>query len=142
MVALRDDLIVALCSRPCQGPITTSQKRLLPSGDVEITGTVPPPLCTGCPERHNPKLLRHLEVQFETEPGGGIGDLVDTESAAVEGAAIIRVSTTILRYFLRGSQFRSWGLRVVPGGSSMRPWERTRDRAATRLRPTQRPGDG
>jgi hypothetical protein len=68
-----------------------SQRRLLPDGTVEITGEVPRPLCSGCPERHNPKLLRHLDVRFGTEPGGDIGDVVDTESATVEGAAIVKV---------------------------------------------------
>jgi hypothetical protein len=63
-------------------------------GSVEITGEVPPPLCSGCPERDNPKApIRHLDVRYGFEAGGDIGEVVDTESAAVAGAgiAIIRV---------------------------------------------------
>ena len=95
MAGLSEDLVAALvaarCPRPCKGPPTLSQRRLMPDGSVEITGQAPRPLCDACPERRNPRLMRHLDVRFETEPGGGIGDLVDTESAAVEGGAIIRV---------------------------------------------------
>jgi hypothetical protein len=95
MAGLSEDLVAALvaarCPRPCKGPPTLTQKRLMPDGSLEVSGDLPRPLCTGCPERHNPKLLRHLEVRFETEPGGGIGDLVDTESTPGEGIAIINV---------------------------------------------------
>jgi hypothetical protein len=92
MAALRADLIAALCRKPCRAAITVSQRRLMPDGGVEITGEVPPPLCSGCPERSNPRApIRHLEVRFETEPGGGIGDLVDTESTPGENITIINV---------------------------------------------------
>jgi len=92
MAPLSEDLVVALCSKACKEPITMSQRRLMPDGSVKITGEVPPRLCSGCPERDNPKApIRHLEVRFGFESGGDLGDLVDTESAAVEGGAIIRV---------------------------------------------------
>jgi hypothetical protein len=51
MAGLSEDLIVALCPKPCRGPTTTSQHRLLPSGEVEVSGQPPPTLCDGCPER-------------------------------------------------------------------------------------------
>ena len=61
-----------LCEgRPCKGPITTSQRRLLPSGDVEVSGELPPPLCDACPERDNPE-----------PPGGDIWEVRDIENAA------------------------------------------------------------
>jgi hypothetical protein len=94
MAGLSEDLKVALCPKPCKGPITRSQRRLLPSGSVEITGEVPPPLCSGCPERANPNSrIRHLEVRFGFEARGDIGEVVDTESAAPEdvGIAVIVV---------------------------------------------------
>jgi len=38
-----------------------SQRRLLPSGDVEVSGEPPPPLCDACPERDNPNApIRHV----------------------------------------------------------------------------------
>ena len=94
MVALRDDLIAALCRKPCRAAITVSQRRLIPDGSVAITGEVPPPLCSGCPERSNPKApIRHLEVRYGFEAGADIGEVVDTESAAPEtvGRAVIVV---------------------------------------------------
>jgi hypothetical protein len=71
-----------------------SQRRLLPSGDVEVSGERPPPLCDACPEHDNPKApIRHIEVRYGFPPGGDIWEVVDTESAAREdgGTAIIRV---------------------------------------------------
>ena len=54
---------VALCPKPCKGPITMSQKRLMPDGSVEVSGELPPPLCYACPERDNPDApIRHVEV--------------------------------------------------------------------------------
>ncbi len=41
----------ALCPKPCKGPITMSQRRLMPDGSVEVSGEPPPALCDGCPER-------------------------------------------------------------------------------------------
>jgi hypothetical protein len=76
-----------LCERrPCKGPITMSQRWLLPSGDVEVSGERPPPLCDACPERDNPE-VRHIEVRygFPHEAGRDIWEVVDTESAGREG---------------------------------------------------------
>ena len=81
-----------LCERrPCKGPITTSQKRLLPSGEVEVTGELPPPLCDACPERGDPKApIRHIEVRHGFPPGGDMWEVEDIESDAVEGTAILK----------------------------------------------------
>jgi len=51
-----------LCEqRPCQGPVTMTQKRLMPDGTVEVSGEPPPPLCDVCPERDNPNApIRHV----------------------------------------------------------------------------------
>jgi hypothetical protein len=99
MAGLSEDLVAALvaarCPRPCKGPPTLSQRRLMPDGSVEITGQAPRPLCTSCTERHNPKLIRHLDVRWGFEAGGGIGDLVDTESTTVDGEGI---TTIVVRY--------------------------------------------
>jgi hypothetical protein len=63
MAGLSEDLRVALCPKPCQGPVTTTQKRLMPDGTLEVSGEPPPPLCDACPERDNPKApIRHIEV--------------------------------------------------------------------------------
>jgi hypothetical protein len=96
MVALRDDLIVAFCPKRCQGPITMSQRRLMPDGSVEVSGELPPPLCVACPERSNPKApIRHIEVRhgFPSEAGRDIWEVAKTESADREdaGKAVIRV---------------------------------------------------
>jgi hypothetical protein len=81
-MGISEDLKVALCPKPCQGPITRSQKRLLPSGDVEVTGELPPPLCEGCPEHDNPKApIRHIEVLHGFPPGGGVRGAQDIENA-------------------------------------------------------------
>jgi hypothetical protein len=89
MAGLSEDLIAALCPRPCKGPITRSVRRLLPSGVVEVSGEPAAPLCAGCPERHNPKAPpHHIEVRYGYESGGDIGDLADTESTTVDGAGI------------------------------------------------------
>jgi hypothetical protein len=91
-MGISQDLIAALCPRPCKGPITLSQRRLLPSGDVEITGEFPPPLCDPCPQRSNPKApIRHLEVRWGFEAGGDVGEIVDTESTTVAGAGIATI---------------------------------------------------
>jgi hypothetical protein len=84
MAGLSEDLIVALCPKPCKGPITWSQHRLLPSGEVEVTGELPPPLCDACPERDNPKApIRHIEVLygFPSEAGGDVWGARDIENA-------------------------------------------------------------
>jgi hypothetical protein len=98
MAGLSEDFVAALvaarCPRPCKGPPTLSQKRPRPDGSVEITGEAPRPLCGPCPQRSNPQAPpHHIEVRFELESGGDIGEVVDTESACVQGAgiAIIRV---------------------------------------------------
>ncbi len=81
-MGISEDLKVALCPKPCKGPITRSQKRLLPSGDVEVTGELPPPLCEGCPEHDNPKApIRHIEVLHGFAPGGGVQGARDIENA-------------------------------------------------------------
>jgi hypothetical protein len=84
-----------LCEqRPCKGPITWSQRRLLPDGTVEVSGERPPPLCDACPERDNPKApIRHIEVRHGFPPGGDIWEVVDFESAAREdaGTAVLKV---------------------------------------------------
>jgi hypothetical protein len=84
-----------LCERrPCKGPITMSQRRLLPSGDVEVSGEPPPPLCDACPERDNPEApIRHIEVRhgFPSEPGRDIWEVVDTESGTSEGSVVLKV---------------------------------------------------
>jgi hypothetical protein len=77
-MGISEDLKAALCPKPCKGPITRSQRRLLPSGDVEVTGELPPPLCDACPERDNPKApIRHIEVLHGFPPGGvwGVRDI-------------------------------------------------------------------
>jgi hypothetical protein len=93
-MGISEDLKVALCPKPCKGPITRSQRRLLPSGDVEVSGELPPPLCDACPERDNPDApIRHIEVLhgFPSEAGGDIWELVDTESETSEASAVINV---------------------------------------------------
>jgi hypothetical protein len=95
MAPLSEDLIVALCPKPCRGPVTWGQRRLLPDGSVEVSGERPRPLCGVCPERGNPKgpPITHVEVLhgFPSEAGGDVWELVDTESDAGEGTAILRV---------------------------------------------------
>jgi hypothetical protein len=82
MAGLSEDLIVALCPTPCRGPITRSQRRLMPDGSVEVTGELPPPLCDACPERDNPKApFRHIEVLHGFPPGGNVWGVRDIENA-------------------------------------------------------------
>ena len=93
-MGISEDLKVALCPKPCKGPITTSQHRLMPDGSVEVTGELPPPLCEGCPEHDNPKApIRHIVVRhgFPSEAGRDIWELVDTESETSEARAVIKV---------------------------------------------------
>ena len=83
-MGISEDLKVALCPKPCKGPITRSQRRLMPDGTVEVTGELPPPLCDACPERDNPKApIRHIEVLhgFPSEAGGGVWGVRDIENA-------------------------------------------------------------
>ena len=54
-MGISEDLKVALCPKPCKGPITTSQPRLMPDGTVEVTGELPPPLCDACPDARRPQ---------------------------------------------------------------------------------------
>jgi hypothetical protein len=89
-----EDLKIALCPKPCKGPITMSQRRLMPDGSVEVSGEPPPPLCDACPERDNPKApIRHIEVRhgFPSEAGRDIWEVVDTESETSEARAVIKV---------------------------------------------------
>ena len=90
MASLSEDLIVALCSKPCRGrPTTTSQHRLRPSGEVEVTGEPPPALCDGCPERGADGPPLHLAVLFDFPPGGDVWEAADIESGV--GTAIVQV---------------------------------------------------
>jgi hypothetical protein len=84
LMGISEDLKVALCPKPCKGPITRSWRRLLPDGTVEVTGELPPPLCDACPERDNPKApIRHIEVLhgFPSEAGGDVWGVRDIENA-------------------------------------------------------------
>jgi hypothetical protein len=95
-MGISEDLAAALCRKPCKGPITWGQRRLLPDGTVEVSGERPPPLCDACPERDNPKApIRHIEVRygFPHEAGRDIWEVVDTESAAREdeGRVVLNV---------------------------------------------------
>jgi hypothetical protein len=82
LMGISEDLKVALCPKPCKGPITRSQRRLMPDGSVEVTGELPPPLCDACPERDNPKApIRHIEVLHGFPPGGGVRGARDIENA-------------------------------------------------------------
>jgi hypothetical protein len=72
-MGISEDLKAALCPKPCKGPITRSQRRLMPDGSVEVEGELPPPLCDACPERDNPKApIRHMEVLHGFPPGGNV----------------------------------------------------------------------
>jgi hypothetical protein len=90
MAGLSEDLIVALCPKPCRrGPITTSQHRLLPSGEVEVTGERPPALCDGCPERGADGPPLHLAWLHGFPPTGDVWEVAGIESGV--GTAIVRV---------------------------------------------------
>ena len=81
-MGISEDLKAALCPKPCKGPITRSQRRLMPDGGVEVTGELPPPLCDACPERDDPKApIRHIEVLHAFPPGGGVRGARDIENA-------------------------------------------------------------
>jgi hypothetical protein len=83
LMGISEDLKVALCPKPCKGPITRSQRRLMPDGSVEVTGELPPPLCDACPERDNPKApIRHIEVLHGFPPGGNVWGVQVIENAA------------------------------------------------------------
>jgi hypothetical protein len=78
-----------LCkARPCQGPITRSQERLLEDGTVEVSGERPVPLCDDCPERDT---IRHIVVRHGFLPGRDAWQVVDTESKTDVGTAILNV---------------------------------------------------
>jgi hypothetical protein len=82
LMGISEDLKAALCPKPCKGPITRSQRRLMPDGTVEVTGESPPPLCDACPERDNPKAsIRHIEVLHGFPPGGNVWGVRDIENA-------------------------------------------------------------
>ena len=90
MTGLSEDLKVALCSKPCRGrPTTNSQHRLLPSGEVEVTGERPPVLCDGCPERGADGPPLHLAWLHGFPPTGDVWEVAGIESGA--GTAIVRV---------------------------------------------------
>ena len=93
-MGISEDLKAALCPKPCKGPITRSQRRLLPSGDVEVSGERPPPLCDACPERDIPKApIHHIVVKhgFPSEAERDIWEVVDTESETSEGTTVLNV---------------------------------------------------
>ena len=94
MAGLSEDLIVALCPKPCRrGPITTSQHRLTPDGRVEVSGESPPALCEGCPEgcpeRGADRPPLHLAVLWGFPPTGDVWEVAGIERGA--GTAIVRV---------------------------------------------------
>jgi hypothetical protein len=89
MAGLSEDLIVALCPKPCRGPTTTSQHRLLPSGEVEVSGQPPPTLCDGCPERGADGPPLHLAWLHGFPPTENVWEVAGIESGA--GTAIVRV---------------------------------------------------
>jgi hypothetical protein len=90
MAGLSEDLIVALCRRPCRrGPISTSQHRLLPDGTVEFTGERIPVLCDGCPERGADGQPLHLAFLFDFPPTADVWEVAGIERGA--GTAIVRV---------------------------------------------------
>jgi hypothetical protein len=83
-----------LCERrPCKGPVTWSQRRLMPDGTVEVSGEPPPPpLCEDCPERDNPNApIRHIVVKHGFPLGRDAWQVVDTESETSEGTAVLKV---------------------------------------------------
>ena len=83
---------VALCPKPCKGPITMSQRRLMPDGSVEVSGEPPPPLCPTCPDRDNPDApIRHIVVKHGFPPGRDAWQVVDTESGTSEGTVLLKV---------------------------------------------------
>jgi hypothetical protein len=88
-MGISEDLIVALCPKPCKGPITTSQHRLMPDGTVEVTGERPPALCDGCPELGADGPPLHLAVLYGFPPTGDVWEVAGIESGA--GTAIVRV---------------------------------------------------
>jgi hypothetical protein len=90
MAGLSEDLIVALCSKPCRGrPTTTSQHRLRADGTVEVSGEPTPALCDGCPERGADGPPLHLAVLWGFPPTGDVWEVAGIESGA--GTAIVRV---------------------------------------------------
>jgi hypothetical protein len=89
MAGLSEDLVVALCPKPCKGPITTSQHRLMPDGTVEVSGEPPPALCDGCPKRGADGPPLHLAVLWGFPPTENAWEVAGIESGA--GTAIVRV---------------------------------------------------
>ena len=88
-MGISEDLILALCSKPCKGPITTSQHRLVPDGTVKVSGEPPPALCDGCPELGADGPPLHLAVLYGFPPTGDVWEVAGIESGA--GTAIVRV---------------------------------------------------
>jgi hypothetical protein len=87
-----EDLKAPLCPMPCKGPITMSQRRLLPDGSVAVSGELPPPLCDACPERDNRKApIRHIVVKHGFPTGRDAWEVVDIESDAGEDRVLIKV---------------------------------------------------
>jgi hypothetical protein len=89
MGTLSEDLKAALCPKPCRGPTTTSQHRLMPDGRVEVSGEPPPALCDACPELGADGPPLHLAVLYGFPPTGDVWEIAGIESGA--GTAIVRV---------------------------------------------------
>jgi hypothetical protein len=88
-MGISEDLKVALCPKPCKGPVTTSQRRLMPDGSVEVSGELPPPLCDACPELGADGPPLHVAVLYGFPPTGDVWEVADIESDA--GTAILQI---------------------------------------------------
>jgi hypothetical protein len=71
MALLSDDLKLALCPKPCRGPMTWGERRIMLDGTEQLSGDRRRPLCDLCPEWDNPKgpPITHIEVVLD-ERGG------------------------------------------------------------------------
>jgi hypothetical protein len=88
-MGISEDLKAALCRKPCKGPITRSQHRLMPDGRVEVSGEPPPALCDACPELGADGPPLHLAVMYGFPPGVDVWEVAGIGSDA--GTAILRV---------------------------------------------------
>ena len=88
-MGISEDLKAALCPKPCKGPITTSQHRLMPDGSVEVSGEPPSALCDACPERGADGPPLHLAVLWGFPPTADVWELAGMERGA--GTAIVRM---------------------------------------------------
>ena len=88
-MGISEDLKAALCPRPCKGPITTSQHRLLSDGSVEVSGQPPPAFCDGCPELGADGPPLHLAWLHGFPPTENAWEAAGIESGA--GTVVIKV---------------------------------------------------